>query len=133
MPSKPPTFRPAHLGTAKQGRQSYERERGSARDRGYTVAWDKAARHYKNLHPLCLGCQAVGWVTTTAVVDHVKPHKGDKMLFWDVDNNWQPACDAHHSVVKQRLEQAYAEGRATEADLRLDSPMAKAITLQLMT
>lgn len=131
MPGKPPIFRPAHLGTAEQGRQAYERERGSARERGYTTHWDNQARHFKLLHPLCLGCQAVGRVAPTDVVDHTIPHKGDQALFWD-PNNRQPACDFHHSVVKQRLEQAYAEGRATKADLKLDSATAIALTLQLM-
>lgn len=130
MPSKPPIFRPSHLGTAQQSRQQYERERGSARQRGYDVTWDKQARHFKNLNPLCLGCTAVGRVTATAVVDHIIPHRGDPVLFAD-PNNRQPACAWHHDVVKQRLEQAYAQGKATAADLRLDSPLAQRLTRQL--
>ncbi len=131
MPSKPPIFRPAHLGTAQQGRQAYERERGSARERGYTPEWDKVARHEKNLHPLCLGCSAVGWVAATTVIDHIIPHKGNMVLFWDPLNR-QPACTPHHSTVKQVLEDLYAKGKASNDDLRLDSEMAKALTLQLM-
>ena len=31
------------------------------------------------------------------VVDHIKPHRGDKKLFWD-RGNWQPLCEHHHNV-----------------------------------
>lgn len=131
MPSKPPIFRPAHLGTAQQGRQAYERERGSARERGYTPTWDKAARHYRNLHPLCLGCQANGRVTIAEVVDHTVPHKGNQELFW-AEANWQSSCTPHHSIVKQILEDLYAQGKATAADLRLDSKLAIELTHRLL-
>jgi 5-methylcytosine-specific restriction protein A len=132
MPSKPPIFRPAHLGTAQQGRQQYERERGSARERGYDVTWDKQARHFKNLNPLCLGCEAVGRVTATALVDHIIPHRGDPVLFADPLNR-QPSCTPHHSIVKQVIEDLYARGKATAADLRLDSRLAIELTHRLLS
>ncbi|WP_338080605.1 HNH endonuclease signature motif containing protein [Cohnella luojiensis] len=36
-----------------------------------------------------------GRVVAATVVDHIKPHKGNKILFWD-KNNWQPLCKQHH-------------------------------------
>ena len=66
-------------------------------------------------------------ITATEVTDHVIPHKGDQALFWDHDN-WQPACGWHHDVVKQRLEALFEQGKATRADLRLDSEKAKQIS-----
>jgi 5-methylcytosine-specific restriction protein A len=30
-------------------------------------------------------------------VDHIKPHRGDNVLFWD-QSNWQSLCHRHHSV-----------------------------------
>lgn len=131
MPSKPPVFRPFYVGTAEQSRQAYERERGSARRRGYDTTWDKQARLFKLQHPLCLGCQAVGRVTPTEVVDHIIPHRGDRLLFVDPDNR-QPSCAWHHDAVKKRLEQLFAQGKATAADLRLDSAMAIDLTRELM-
>lgn len=128
MPIKPPIFRPARQ---CQPQQVYERERGSARQRGYTTHWDTQARHYKHENPLCLGCEAVGRVTATSVVDHIIPHRGDQKLFWAPENR-QPACDPHHNVVKQVLEQRYAMGQAKVADLKLDSPMAIELTHQLL-
>lgn len=29
-------------------------------------------------------------------VDHIKPHRGDMVLFWD-ESNWQGLCRSHHS------------------------------------
>ncbi|WP_349253802.1 HNH endonuclease signature motif containing protein [Bradyrhizobium sp. CB2312] len=39
------------------------------------------------------------------VVDHIKPHRGDRALFWD-KGNWQPLCTHHHNSTKQRLERS---------------------------
>lgn len=102
-------------------------ERASARQRGYTAAWDREAKAFKAAHPLCLGCAAVGRVSPATVVDHIVPHKGNERLFWD-RANWQPCCGWHHDVVKKRLEERYLCGEASAADLRLDSRMAVELT-----
>ena len=58
--------------------------RPSARKRGYTVRWEKAARRFLNKHPTCarLGidpkCKGLA-----AEVDHIVAHNGDLRLFWD--------------------------------------------------
>jgi 5-methylcytosine-specific restriction endonuclease McrA len=131
MPSKPKLFRPRHAPSPAQQTQRYDAERGSARQRGYTAAWDRAAKGFKAEHPLCLGCEAVGRIKAADVADHIIPHKGDRVLFW-LRSNWQPACDWHHDVVKQKLERLFAQGKATASDLRLDSPMAVTLTLELL-
>ncbi|OYR14268.1 putative prophage LambdaSo holin [Brucella rhizosphaerae] len=131
MASKPRTFRPAHLGTVKQERAAYEVRRGSARDRGYTSRWDKAAVTYKRDNPLCIGCEAVDRVEVAKVVDHIIPHKGDQSLFWD-KANWQACCAMHHDIVKQYLERQFEQGLLSAGDLRLTSSIAKAATLRLM-
>lgn len=61
--------------------------RPSARQRGYSRAWQKAratflARPENRL--CCCGCGRIA-----DVVDHRVPHKGDQKLFWD-RSNWQP-------------------------------------------
>jgi 5-methylcytosine-specific restriction endonuclease McrA len=131
MPSRPRLFRARHTPPQQQQDRAYEGRRGSARRRGYTSAWDKAAKAHRVTHPLCLGCEAIGRVTAAACTDHAVPHKGDRLLFWDSDN-WQSACDWHHDVVKQKLELRYAQGKATASDLRLDSLVAVALTLELL-
>nr|WP_244623702.1 hypothetical protein [Bradyrhizobium cosmicum] len=67
-------------------------------------------------------------VTPTEVTDHVEPHKGDRVRFWD-RAMWQPACAWHHDVVKQKLEVMFAKGEILVADLWLDSRVAVRLTL----
>jgi 5-methylcytosine-specific restriction protein A len=82
---------------AKQEQQRYERQRGSARQRGYTSRWEKARTSYLRSHPLCVECEKEGIVTAAIVVDHIKPHKGNQALFWDT-SNWQSLCKHHHDL-----------------------------------
>ena len=77
--------------------------RGSARQRGYTRAWEKAREGHLRHEPLCRMCKQQGRVTAASVVDHIKPHKGDRRLFWD-RSNWQSLCKPHHDSTKQRME-----------------------------
>lgn len=78
-------------------------ERLSARERGYTSAWERARKTYLAAHPLCVMCEQHGRLTAARVVDHIVPHRGDKSLFW-ARSNWQPLCTPCHSRHKQRIE-----------------------------
>lgn len=71
--------------------------RQSAAERGYDNKWRKARASYLKHNPLCVHCLAESRTTSASVVDHIKPHKGDKKLFWDV-SNWQSLCRYHHNV-----------------------------------
>ena len=42
-------------------------------------------------------------VTAADVVDHIKPHKGDVVLFYD-PTNLQSLCKHHHDSAKAMLE-----------------------------
>ena len=75
--------------------EQYDRARPNARQRGYTRDWEKARRIYLREHPLCVECLKEGKTTPATVVDHIIPHKGNKKLFWDI-NNWQALCKYHH-------------------------------------
>jgi 5-methylcytosine-specific restriction protein A len=77
--------------------------RPSARERGYTRTWEKARKQFLLSHPCCAMCGREGRVTAASVVDHIKPHRGDKMLFWD-STNWQALCSPCHNRHKQREE-----------------------------
>ncbi|WP_371263772.1 HNH endonuclease signature motif containing protein [Paenibacillus sp. UNC496MF] len=48
-------------------------------------------------HPLCTRCIKENRITAATIVDHIRPHKGDKALFWD-RNNWQPLCKSCHDT-----------------------------------
>lgn len=124
MPTRPQRFGAKRLeGERKQVERVINARRGSARARGYTSAWDKAAKGYLRSHPLCVGCEAEGLVVAAELVDHVVPHKGDQSLFWDV-SKWQAACRWHHDAVKQALEIMWARGGLRPDDLHLASPKA---------
>ncbi|MBW7452456.1 HNH endonuclease signature motif containing protein [Paenibacillus sepulcri] len=75
----------------------YNRERGSAVSRGYDSKWRTERLGFLSKHPLCICCQQKGLIVAATVVDHIKPHKGDKALFWD-RNNWQPMCKSDHDA-----------------------------------
>ena len=74
---------------------SADRLRGSAAERGYDGKWRNARARFLRKHPLCIKCKEKGKLTPATVVDHIIPHRGDPVLFWD-ENNWQPLCrDCH--------------------------------------
>jgi len=90
MPHRPPTIRLRLL--LKPPRQA----RPSASKRGYDRRWQRAAKAYLRAHPLCIMCKQRGSTRAATVVDHIRPHKGDAVLFW-AEANWQPLCASHHS------------------------------------
>lgn len=53
--------------------------------------------------PLCWMCEQEGRTTPATVVDHIKPHKGDELLFFDM-SNLQGLCKLHHDGAKQKAE-----------------------------
>ncbi|MCJ8015241.1 HNH endonuclease [Paenibacillus sp. KQZ6P-2] len=109
MPSKPkrPCSQPGCTELTTEGSRCSEhkrvidRYRGTAAQRGYDGKWRKARLGFLRKHPLCKHCQEKNRLTEATVVDHIKPHKGDKTLFWDRDN-WQPLCASCHSIKTAR-------------------------------
>lgn len=81
--------------------------RATAHQRGYDHRWRKESKAFLVLHPWCVnlgdGCTALA-----TLVDHKRPHRGDRALFWD-RTNWQGLCDHCHNVHKARLENAGPE------------------------
>ena len=57
-----------------------------------SARWRAASRMYRAKHPLCVRCGGL-----SECVDHIKPHRGDPMLFWAVDN-WQALCTRCNAV-----------------------------------
>jgi 5-methylcytosine-specific restriction protein A len=76
-----------------EGRRAADLRRGSARERLYTTAWDKASRAFIAANPICVDPFGVHGLmpALTECTDHIIPHKGDLDLFWD-QANWQPLC-----------------------------------------
>lgn len=108
MPSMPPTFRPAGNLSRRDANRMSDKRRGSARERGYDGAWDKASAGHRRSHPLCRYCELVDEVKAADLTDHLYPHRGDRVLFWN-RTYWVSACDDCHNGFKQRIER---KGRA---------------------
>jgi 5-methylcytosine-specific restriction endonuclease McrA len=104
----PPTFRPAGALTRREANRTHDQRRGSARERGYSAAWDKASAGHLRNSPLCRYCELAGDVTAAELTDHLYPHKGDSSLFWN-SRFWVSSCKACHDGFKQRVER---QGRA---------------------
>lgn len=73
-----------------------DRRRPSATQRGYDNRWRKARELFLARRLWCTECEREGRLTPATVVDHIVPHKGDKALFWDM-NNWQALCGQCHN------------------------------------
>jgi len=73
--------------------------RPSAAKRGYGRPWQKARRLYLAQHTVCRECGT----EAATVVDHIVPHRGDEVKFWDV-GNWQGLCEPCHTAKTGRGE-----------------------------
>lgn len=86
----------------------------SAFARGYTKRWTRTAKAFRARYPLCgmrpegqrpvmSACYLEGRTTAATQTDHVVPHRGDPLLFWD-PQNWQSMCNSCHSSKTQHEE-----------------------------
>lgn len=106
MPSRPktPCRHPGCAALVPYGTKYCDKHRSlhpedirSAGSRGYGTAWNRARKRYLETHPLCVECMKQGRYVKATDVDHIKPHRGDSVLFWD-QSNWQSLCHRHHSI-----------------------------------
>ena len=71
--------------------------------RMYDYTWQCYRVEFLALNPIC-AIRGEGCTLAATVVDHIKPHRGDRVLFMDQTNH-QPACAHCHNAHKQREEQ----------------------------
>lgn len=89
---------PCKAGADRDRKARFDAKRPTSSQRGYTGAWDRARADYLRAHPFCVRCGK-----PAEHLDHIKPHRGDKAIFWD-KTNWQGLCQYHHNSAKQREE-----------------------------
>lgn len=73
--------------------------RPTAAQRGYNYDWQQYRAWFlgQSENALCALCAALHGRTEPATeVDHIRPHRGDPVLFWDPENH-QGLCKACHS------------------------------------
>lgn len=77
--------------------KEHRKDRASAGERGYNSKWQRARRRFlrRPENAFCVRCKAKGTYVKATVVDHIVPHRGDPVLFWD-EFNWQPLCKSCH-------------------------------------
>lgn len=74
-----------------------------------TARWRLMRRSFLNQHPLCTLCAQMGRDTAANTVDHIKPHKGDPVLFWDWDNLQSLCAPCHDSIKRQQERHGFSQ------------------------
>lgn len=95
---------------AAEDRQRHDRARQEAQPwRGWykVKSWLDIRAWRLSVEPLCRMCAEHGQTVAATVVDHVKPHHGDRALFFSRDNT-QSLCKPCHDGPKQAAERAAA-------------------------
>ena len=100
MPKAAKTFR-QHDTPAAERRGSFSQAAAGLIN---SKAWRRASKAFLAVNPMCAECARQGPDTLAAHVDHIVPHRGDDVLFWDEASNWQPLCKPCHSRKTQRGE-----------------------------
>jgi 5-methylcytosine-specific restriction protein A len=90
---------------------------GSSAKRGYGYRWQRLRAAFLREHPLCEACLLQGRATPATDVDHIKPHRGDQDLMWDVDN-LQALCHACHSKKTAREDGGFGNAARLDKDQR---------------
>lgn len=101
---------PCEVKRAAERKARFDKKRPTSSQRGYTGKWDRESRAFLRRWPFCARCGVELDLETprAAVVDHIRPHRGDQALFWD-QSNWQRLCTPCHSGAKQRAERRLHE------------------------
>lgn len=65
----------------------------------YNYQWSQASKGFLRQveNRFCVQCKADGRLVLATVTDHIKPHRGDPALFWDL-MNLQGLCARHHNA-----------------------------------
>jgi 5-methylcytosine-specific restriction endonuclease McrA len=82
--------------------------------------WHKIRHYQLQSSPLCALCEAQGITQAATIVDHVKPHRGNKELFFNAAN-LQSLCKPCHDKHKRIKELRGIMGGHDLSGLPLDS------------
>lgn len=88
-----------HQINARRVRRTVQSERGVSAEWHnlyYSARWRRMRAAQLIAEPFCRHCAAAGIRQRAEDVDHIKPHRGDKRLFFD-PTNLQSLCHSCHS------------------------------------
>jgi 5-methylcytosine-specific restriction enzyme A len=68
-----------------------------------TARWQRIRRQQLMAHPLCAFCLKRGSVVPATVVDHIEPHRGDRLKFFT--GALQSLCKFCHDSTKRQIEE----------------------------
>ncbi len=69
-----------------------------------TARWKRERKAFLVRNPYCVSVVIDGsghgerCGEPATVVDHIRPHRGDEMLFWAWASNWAGLCAPHHNA-----------------------------------
>jgi 5-methylcytosine-specific restriction endonuclease McrA len=83
----------------------------------HTARWQHARRRFLAEHPLCVVCEAAGYVIAAVAVDHRDGHcRTDwRPRFWD-ETTWQGLCTDCHNQKSARELAAWNRGAGAAVD-----------------
>jgi 5-methylcytosine-specific restriction endonuclease McrA len=101
MPKKVPVHRPRTFGRPGDQRRQYDRtpQRAEANAFYWSPRWRKLSAQYKRENPLCVMCNAEGFIVAAEVTDHIIPRDVDPSLEWEW-SNFRSLCHHHHNKVR---------------------------------
>ncbi|MDY6960324.1 MAG: HNH endonuclease signature motif containing protein [Pseudomonadota bacterium] len=101
-----PATGPSRIERERERKRWFDEGRGSSAARGYDSRWRRTRIGWLGKHPLCVMCELKGLTVAASRVDHIVPHRGCKVLFWD-RNNWQSLCEPCHNSKTAREDSAF--------------------------
>ena len=104
-------------------KKRHEKQREQSHKRGYDYEWRKAKTAFLKDHPLC-ECDTCKSLPPprrkrATAVDHITPHRGDKVLFWD-RRNWKAMSHTCHSRKTAMMDGGFGNSRRVTTSERTE-------------
>jgi 5-methylcytosine-specific restriction protein A len=100
-------MRPSYEIAKRERQEAFDRKRAGIDFRAWyrEPLWHALRSTQLRSHPQCLFHQRMGVKVQATIVDHIKPHRGSRALFFDA-RNLQSLCESCHNRVKQSRERS---------------------------
>jgi 5-methylcytosine-specific restriction endonuclease McrA len=63
----------------------------------YDARWTAYSLAFRARNPLCVLCKEREIIRASECVDHIEPHKGDRVKFWDYSNHRALCLSCHNA------------------------------------